>query len=75
MGITANSIQAGVTLTPALEKIPGNEEIIKHATSVNPAKRLTTTQDVAQAIAALSMPGTHFLTGNVIKVDGGEDLI
>lgn len=75
LGITANSIQAGVTLTPALEKIPGNEEIIKHATSVNPAKRLTTTQDVAQAIAALSVPGTHFLTGNVIKVDGGEDLI
>ena len=73
--ITANAIQAGVTLTPALEKIPGNEEIIKHATSVNPANRLTTTEDVAQAIAALSVPGTHFLTGNVIKVDGGEDLI
>jgi enoyl-[acyl-carrier-protein] reductase (NADH) len=73
--ITANAIQAGVTLTPALEKIPGNEEIIKHATSVNPANRLTTTEDVAQAIAALSGEGTHFLTGNVIKVDGGEDLI
>ncbi len=75
MGITANSIQAGVTLTPALEKIPGNDEIIKHAIAVNPANRLTTTEDVAQAIVALSSPGTHFLTGNVIKVDGGEDLI
>jgi len=74
-GITANAIQAGVTLTPALEKIPGNDEIIKHATEINPANRLTTTEDVAQAIAALSVPGTHFLTGNVIKVDGGEDLI
>jgi len=74
-GITANAIQAGVTLTPALEKIPGNEEIIKHAIAVNPANRLTTTEDVAQAIVALSGPGTHFITGNVIKVDGGEDLI
>lgn len=73
--ITANAIQAGVTLTPALEKIPGSDEIIKHAVAVNPANRLTTTQDVAEAIAALSIPGTHFLTGNVIKVDGGEDLI
>ena len=73
--ITANAIQAGVTLTPALERIPGSEEIIKHATAVNPANRLTTTEDVAQAIVALSGPGTHFLTGNVIKVDGGEDLI
>ncbi|MCH8013259.1 MAG: SDR family oxidoreductase [Candidatus Dadabacteria bacterium] len=61
--------------TPALSKIPGSEEIIKHAIEANPANRLTTTEDVAQAIAALSVPGTHFLTGNVIKVDGGEDLI
>ncbi|MFI5323321.1 MAG: enoyl-ACP reductase [Thermodesulfobacteriota bacterium] len=73
--ITANAIQAGVTETPALSKIPGSEEIIKHALAVNPAGRLTTTSDVAQAIAVLSLPGTHWLTGNVIKVDGGEDLI
>jgi enoyl-[acyl-carrier-protein] reductase (NADH) len=73
--ITANAIQAGVTLTPALERIPGSEEIVKHAIAVNPSNRLTTTEDVAQAIVALSGPGTHFLTGNVIKVDGGEDLI
>ncbi len=73
--ITANAIQAGVTLTPALDKIPGKDEIIRHATEVNPSNRLTTTEDVAQAIATLSLPGTHFLTGNVIKVDGGEDLI
>jgi len=74
-GITANAIQAGVTMTPALSRIPGSDEIIKHATAVNPSNRLTTTEDVAQAITALSSPGTHFLTGNVIKVDGGEDLI
>jgi enoyl-[acyl-carrier protein] reductase III len=73
--ITANAIQAGVTETPALSKIPGSEEIIKHALAVNPSGRLTTTTDVAQAIAVLSLPGTHWLTGNVIKVDGGEDLI
>jgi len=73
--ITANAIQAGVTETPALSKIPGSEEIIKHAMAVNPAGRLTTVSDVAQAIAALSVAGTHWLTGNVIKVDGGEDLI
>lgn len=73
--ITANAIQAGVTETPALKKIPGNEIIIKHALEVNPAGRLTTTNDVAQAIAALSVSATHWITGNVIRVDGGEDLI
>ncbi|MEQ9619743.1 MAG: SDR family oxidoreductase [Deltaproteobacteria bacterium] len=73
--ITANAIQAGVTETPALSKIPGNDKIIEHALAANPTGRLTTTEDVARAIAALSVPETHWLTGNVIKVDGGEDLI
>ena len=73
--ITANAIQAGVTETPALKKIPGNEDIVKHALEVNPSGRLTTTDDVAKAILALSVDETRWLTGNVIKVDGGEDLI
>lgn len=73
--ITANSIRAGVTDTPALRKIPGNELIIQHVLNVNPSKRLTTVKDVAEAIVALSVPETHWITGNVIGVDGGEDLI
>lgn len=73
--ITANAIQAGVTETPALKKIPGSEIIMKHALKVNPGGRLTTTKDVAQAIAALSVSATQWITGNVIRVDGGEDLI
>ncbi len=73
--ITANAIQAGVTETPALSKIPGNDQIIEHAISVNPSNRLTTTEDVADSIVALSSNKTYWLTGNVINVDGGEDLI
>lgn len=75
MGITANSIQAGVTETPALSKIPGSDIIVENALRVNPSGRLTRTKDVAEAIVALSARGTHWVTGNVIKVDGGEDLI
>lgn len=73
-GITANAIQAGVTDTPALRKIPGNAEMIERAVSVHPARRLTTPEDVARAIVDLSRPGTSWLTGNVIRVDGGEDI-
>src|SRR5690606_24374144 len=47
MGITANSIQAGVTETPALAKIPGHEEMVASAKRGNPSGRLTTPQDVA----------------------------
>ena len=74
LGISANSIRAGVTDTPALRKIPGNENLINGAMAKNPHRRLTTPQDVACAIAALCAEGTRWITGNVIGVDGGEDL-
>ncbi|MCY3973202.1 MAG: SDR family oxidoreductase [Candidatus Dadabacteria bacterium] len=73
--ITANSIRAGVTDTPALRKIPGNEALVENAMRVNPSGRLTTTGDVAKAIALLCADGADWITGNVIGVDGGEDLI
>jgi len=71
-GISANSIQAGVTMTPALMKIPEHDEIIRVATARNPTGRLTTPQDVANAIVALSGEGLDFISGNIIRVDGGE---
>ncbi|QMU56452.1 MAG: SDR family oxidoreductase [Candidatus Mycalebacterium zealandia] len=73
--ITANSIRAGVTDTPALRKIPGNEALVENAMRVNPSGRLTTTEDVAKTIALLAQSGADWVTGNVIGVDGGEDLI
>jgi enoyl-[acyl-carrier protein] reductase III len=74
-GITVNAIRAGVTDTPALRKIPGHERLVEAALTRNPSGRLTTPEDVAQAIAALCRPGTEWMTGNVIGVDGGEDII
>jgi NAD(P)-dependent dehydrogenase (short-subunit alcohol dehydrogenase family) len=71
-GVTANTIRAGVTLTPALMKIPEKDQIIEAATRRNPTGRMTTPQDVAKAILALSGEGTDFINGEVIGVDGGE---
>ncbi len=71
-GITANTIRAGVTLTPALMKIPEKDLIIAAATRRNPNGRMTTPQDVANAILTLSGEGTDFINGEVIGVDGGE---
>ena len=73
-GIAANAIQAGVTDTPALRKIPGNEEMIEKALSLNPGKRLTVPEDVAKFIALLGLSEESWLTGNTIRVDGGEDI-
>ena len=71
-GITANAVLAGVTDTPALRKIPGNEHLITVATIRNPHGRLTTPQDVARCIRAFSGPETAWMTGNTIRIDGGE---
>lgn len=75
LGITVNAIKAGVTDTPALRKIPGHEEMMAAALKRNPHGRLTTPQDVAQAIALLSRPESAWITGNVIACDGGEGLV
>jgi enoyl-[acyl-carrier protein] reductase III len=74
-GITANSIRAGVTDTPALQKIPGSDAIKETAGRRNPGGRLTTVEDVAKAIVVLSHPDTYWITGNVIGVDGGEEIV
>jgi enoyl-[acyl-carrier protein] reductase III len=74
-GITANAIQAGVTITPGSSKIPGIEKLAEFARMRNPGGRLTTPEDVASAIAALMDDRTQWMTGNVIRVDGGEDIV
>ncbi|MDP6570958.1 MAG: SDR family oxidoreductase [Candidatus Marinimicrobia bacterium] len=73
-GIAANALQAGVTDTPALRKIPGNDQMIEHAIKMNPGKRLTVPEDVAKSIALLGLSEESWLTGNTIRIDGGEDI-
>jgi NAD(P)-dependent dehydrogenase (short-subunit alcohol dehydrogenase family) len=70
--VTANAILAGVTQTPALEKIPGADLLKDKARAKNPNGRLTRPHDVAAALVALSAPSTYWLNSNVIRIDGGE---
>ncbi len=73
-GITANALLAGTTDTPALRKIPGNEKLLEWSRARNPHGRLTTPEDVARAVSALVRPETAWITGNTIRVDGGEGI-
>jgi len=75
MGITANALMAGVTDTPALRKIPGNVKMLSVAHAKNPHGRLTTPEDVAKALVLLADEGAYWVSGNVIGVDGGEDVV
>ncbi|MGH7417980.1 MAG: SDR family oxidoreductase, partial [Candidatus Rokuibacteriota bacterium] len=74
-GITVNALRAGVSATPAAQKIPGYEAIAAEARRRNPSGRMTTPDDVARALVALSHPDAYWITGNVIGVDGGEDIV
>jgi enoyl-[acyl-carrier protein] reductase III len=73
--ITANTLLAGVTDTPALRKIPGSQSMLDIARAKNPAGRLTTPEDIAKVVALLSEDSAAFMSGNVICVDGGEDIV
>jgi len=75
MRVTANAIMAGVTDTPALRKIPGNEKMLESARGKNPTGKLTTPEEVAKAIVLLSDERADWISGNVIGVDGGEYIV
>lgn len=75
MEIAVNAIMAGVTDTPALRKIPGNENMIRIAKMKNPHGRLTTPEDVAKVISLLCRDGGEWISGGLIHADGGEDIV
>ncbi len=75
LGVSVNSIMAGVTDTPALRKIPGNTEMLDIAKRKNPNKRLTTPEDVAKVISLLCKDGGEWISGGLIHADGGEDIV
>jgi NAD(P)-dependent dehydrogenase (short-subunit alcohol dehydrogenase family) len=74
-GITANAIRGGVTNTPALQKIPGHEKMVHAAVERNPGRRLTTPEDVANAISVFAGEDCQWMNGNVIGVDNAESVI
>jgi NAD(P)-dependent dehydrogenase (short-subunit alcohol dehydrogenase family) len=76
---TVNAIRAGVTDTPALQKIPGHDAIKEMALRRNPRGRLTTPEDVARVILLVILLLSHadadWISGTVIGVDGGEHIV
>jgi NAD(P)-dependent dehydrogenase (short-subunit alcohol dehydrogenase family) len=71
-GTTFNTIQAGITLTPALQKIPGWEQWVEYTRARNPSRRMTRPDDIANVVSLLCRPEAEFINGALIRVDGGE---
>ena len=68
------SIEINADFVPALRRIPGGPELHQRAMDRNPSGRATTPEDVATAITVLADERLYWMTGNVIGVDGGEEL-
>ncbi|HEX2963140.1 MAG: enoyl-ACP reductase [Bacteroidota bacterium] len=75
MKVTANAIMAGVTDTPALKKIPGSDKMLESAKLKNPMGKLTVPEEIGHAIALLCEENAGWISGNTIRVDGGEYVV
>ena len=72
-GITANTIQAGITPTRALTKISKDwEGWVERTKERNPMKRVTTPEDVAGLVSLLLNDKANFINCSTIFCDGGE---
>ena len=71
-GLKTNLIQAGISETPSLKKIPSSEELLELAGRRNPLGRTTRPQDVANVIYLLCTDEASWINGSIIPVDGGE---
>jgi enoyl-[acyl-carrier protein] reductase III len=71
-GLRTNLIQAGITETPSLKKIPASKKLIEMSIARSPLGRMTKPEDVANVIYLLCTDEASWINGAVIHVDGGE---
>lgn len=71
-GLRTNLIQAGITETPSLKRIPASKQLIELSVARNPLGRMTKPEDVAKVIYLLCTEEAAWINGSVIHVDGGE---
>jgi enoyl-[acyl-carrier protein] reductase III len=72
LGLKTNLIQAGITDTPSLHRIPSSQRLLELTPARNPLGRMTRVEDIANAIYLLCLDEAAWINGSVIHVDGGE---
>jgi len=67
--ITCNAVAPGFIRTPMTEKVP--EKVLDLMVGKTPLGRMGEAEDVAKAVLFLASDDASFITGQVIRVDGG----
>jgi 2-hydroxycyclohexanecarboxyl-CoA dehydrogenase len=68
-GITANCVCPGPTDTPLFRSLP--EKLQQGLIRAIPFRRLALPEEIAAAIAFFTVPGSSYVTGQVLSVSGG----
>lgn len=71
--ITVNMVSPGMTNTDLISNVSDKYRMITAAKT--PLKRIASTQDVASAIAFLASDGADYITGETIRVNGGQIML
>ena len=68
--INVNAVAPGLIDTPMTRALP--KEIRERLIRMQPTGKMGTCEDIATAIAFLASDETHFITGQILHVDGGK---
>lgn len=70
-GVRVNSIAPGFTLTDLTRKLWSSEKMQDWHNTLAPLQRLGSTDDLIATAIFLASPGAAYITGQIIRVDGG----
>jgi len=72
LNIRVNCIAPGVIATEGMNVYPA--EVQQQFAATNPMKRFGQVEDIANAITYLASPAASFITGEVLTIDGGNQM-
>lgn len=72
--VRVNALAPGLIATPLSEPLMADERFMARRMQMTPLRRVGTVADVAAACLFLASPGSAFITGQQIAIDGGTSI-